>query len=202
ASPPPLPPSTRPSQPRYEPAPQPPPPSAHGPRRREVAVVYEEPPVRPFAVTFNPVALTLGRLSANLEFLVAPHHALVFSPNVLAFQFDRGGRYDLRSEALGFATSRSSSFGGELGYHYWWRWRGTLSGPFLGPSLLLGTVTNATVGTTTNAQAYWGLALDAGGQAVLPGGFTIGAGLGLGFVAMASQNALFPRLLVQLGWSF
>jgi hypothetical protein len=167
-----------------------------------VAVVYEEPPARPFAVTFNPVALTLGRLSANLELLIAPHHSLVLSPNLLAFQFDRGGRYDLRSEALGFATQRSDSFGAELGYHYWWHWRRTLSGPFFGPSLLLGTTTNASVGATTNAQAYWGAALDAGGQAVLPGGLTLGAGLGLGFVAMASQSAVFPRLLLQVGWSF
>jgi hypothetical protein len=164
--------------------------------------VYEEPAPRPFAITFNPLALTMGRLSANFEFLLAPHHAIVLSPNVLAFQVDRGGRYDLRSEALGFATEHSSNFGGELGYHYWWRWRQSLSGPYFGPSLLLGSTTNASVGTTANAQGYWGFALDAGGQAVLPGGFTAGAGIGLGFVEMASAEALFPRFLLQLGWSF
>ena len=54
-----------------------------------------------------------------------------------------------------------------------------------------------------NAQAYWGGAFDAGGQGVLPGGFTLGAGLGLGFVELASVVAVFPRLLTwQLGWSF
>jgi hypothetical protein len=167
-----------------------------------VIYVYEEPVARPVAITFNPVALALGRLSANVEVLLAPHHSLVLSPNVLAFQETHGGRYDLASEGLGFATQRSSSFGGELGYHYWWHWRRSLAGPYFGPSLLLGSVTNASVGSTTAAQAYWGAAFDAGGQAVLPGGFTLGAGVGLGFVELASIAAVFPRFLFQLGWSF
>jgi hypothetical protein len=167
-----------------------------------VIYVYEEPVARPVAITFNPAALVLGRLSANVEVLLAPHHSLVLSPNVLAFQENHGGRYDLASEGLGFATQRSSSFGGELGYHYWWQWRRSLVGPYFGPSLLLGSVTNASVGPTAAAQAYWGGAFDAGGQGVLPGGFTLGAGVGLGFVEVASVAAVFPRFLLQLGWSF
>jgi len=164
--------------------------------------VYEEPVSRPVAITFNPLALALGRLSGNVEILLAPHHSLVLSPNLLIFQEDRGGRYSLESEGLGFATQRSGSFGGEVGYHYWWRWRRSLVGPFFGPSLLLGSVTNASVGTTANAQGYWGAAFDAGGQGVLPGGFTIGAGVGVGLVDMAGVAAVFPRFLLQLGWSF
>ncbi|HEX3345097.1 MAG TPA: hypothetical protein VHS09_11025, partial [Polyangiaceae bacterium] len=96
----------------------------------------------------------------------------------------------------------SSSFGGELGYHYWWHWRRSLVGPYFGPSLLLGSVTNASVGPTASAQTYWGGAFDAGGQGVLPGGFTLGAGVGLGFVELESNGAVFPRFLLQLGWSF
>jgi hypothetical protein len=193
--PPPPPPSAR-----YEQPPPPPPPyRAH---RREVVYVYEEPVARPVAITFNPLALTLGRLSANVEFLLAPHHSLVVSPNIIAFQENRGGRYDLRSDALGFASERSSSFGAEAGYHYWWHWRRSLVGPYFGPSLLVGSVTNALVGNTTNAQPYFGGAIDAGGQGVLPGGFTLGAGIGLGFIEMASVDQFFPRFLLQLGWSF
>jgi len=154
------------------------------------------------AVTFNPLGLTLGRLSANVEFLVAPHHAFILSPNVLVFQEQRGGRYSLLNEGLGLATNASGGFGGEVGYHYWWRWRRSLSGPFFGPSVLLGSVTNAAVGPTNGAQTYWGFALDAGGQAVFPGGFTLGAGLGFGFVDLASAGAFFPRALLQVGWSF
>ena len=200
----PLPARPAPPPPRYEPAhPQPPPPRGYstGPRR-EVITIYEEPVARPVAITLNPAALVLGRLSVNVEFLLAPHHSLVLSPNILAFEEERGGRYALASEALGFATRGSGSFGGELGYHYWWRWRRSLVGPYFGPSLLLGSVTNASVGPTASAQAYLGGAFDAGGQGVLPGGFTLGAGLGLGFVELASVVAVFPRFLLQLGWSF
>ncbi|HEY3819997.1 MAG TPA: hypothetical protein VGL81_22685 [Polyangiaceae bacterium] len=190
-----------PPPPRYEPV-APPPPYGHPRRRRETIYVYEEPVARPVAVTLNPAALVLGRLSANVEVLLAPHHSLVLSPNLLVFQEGHGGRYDLASEGLGFATQRSSGFGAELGYHYWWHWRRSLVGPYFGPSLLLGSVTNASVGPTASAQGYWGGAFDAGGQGVLPGGFTMGAGVGLGFVEMASVAAVFPRFLFQLGWSF
>jgi hypothetical protein len=155
------------------------------------------------AITFNPLALTLGRLSGNFEVLLAPHHSLVASPNALVFGQDRGGRYNSVSQGLGFASHDSQSLGLELGYHYWWRWSHDLRGPFFGPSLLLGSTTNAVVNTAqTGAQPYWGAALDFGGQGVLAGGFTIGAGLGLGFIHMADANGIFPRFLFQLGWSF
>jgi hypothetical protein len=169
--------------------------------RREVVITYEEPS-RPVAITANPLDLALGRLSANVEILLAQHHAIVLSPNVLLFHVDRGGRYNLESEGLGFASPTSTGFGGELGYHYWWTWRHLLAGPYFGPSLLLGSVNGATVGAATGSQWYWGGAVDAGAQAVLPGGFTLGGGLGLGFVTMASTVGVFPRFLLQLGWSF
>lgn len=153
------------------------------------------------AITLNPLALTVGRLSANVELVVASHHSLVLSPNLIAFHEDRGGRDSVVSEGLGFATSTSRGIGSELGYHYWWRGGRSLAGPFLGPSVLVGSTTNASVGDTNGAQGYWGLAFDAGGQAVLPGGFTVGAGLGVGVVEMARADAVFPRLLFQLGWS-
>jgi|SRR5579859_738700 len=212
-----LPPPPPPPPPVAQPAPPPPaalppppagaehrpgPPAGH--RARE-AVVNEEPPppMRSTAITWNALALTLGRLSMNVELLFAPHHALVFSPNLLVFQIDRGGRYNFASEGLGFASPSSFGIGGELGYHYWWSaWHRALAGPWAGPSLLLGSTTLATVGSTTGAQVYWGAAIDAGGQAVLPGGFTFGAGVGLGFVAMASQAGVFPRFIAQAGWSF
>jgi hypothetical protein len=164
-----------------------------------VIVAYEE---HTASVTINPLALTLGRLSANLELLLAPHHALVLSPNALVFQVDRGGRYNLASEGLGFASPTATSFGGEVGYHYWWTWRHTLAGPFFGPSLLFGSVNGATVGPATGTQWYWGGAVDAGAQAIFPGGLTFGGGLGLGFTTMASAVGVFPRFLLQLGWSF
>ena len=132
--------------------------------------------------------------------MLAPHHALVVSPNLLLAQVDRGGRYSLVSEGFGFASSASSSFGVELGYHYWWPSRESLRGLFLGPSLLLGDTSESSV-DPSHAQGYWGVACDAGAQEVFAGGFTIGGGAGLGVVRMAGATALFPRFLLQIGWS-
>jgi hypothetical protein len=129
---------------------------------------------------------------------LAPHHSLVGSANVLLANLGRGG---LLAQGFGFAQSTSSGGGGEIGYHYWWYWRRELRGLFFGPSLLLGTTTQATVGDASSAQAYWGVAVDVGEQAVFSSGVTLGAGAGLGFVRMAGVEAVFPRTLLQVGWS-
>jgi hypothetical protein len=113
---------------------------------------------------------------------------------------DRGGRYNLVSEGFGFASSSSGGFGIELGYHFWSQSQRSLRGPFLGPSVLLGTTTQSSI-DPSRAQGYWGFACDVGGQEVFPGGFTIGGGGGLGVVTMAGATALFPRALLQIGWS-
>jgi hypothetical protein len=185
--------------------PPPPPPyrgSVRARRTVEDVVIVEPPAAYPVALTLNPLGLFVGRLSANLEVQLEPHHSLVVSPNVLVFHADRGGSDGLLSEGLGFAQRTSSSFGIEFGYHYWWRWSRMLRGPYLGPSLLLGSTTNAGVGDPTHAQTYWGLAFDVGWQEVTPGGFTAGIGGGLEFVRMAGAGAVVPRLLLQIGWSF
>ena len=150
------------------------------------------------AIALNPMPLPWGRLSGNVELLLLPHHAVVASASALFANADRGG---LLALGLGFAQSASSGAGGELGYHYWWYWRDVLSGPFFGPSLLFGVTSAATVGDPSHAQAYWGAAIDVGEQAVLAGGFTIGGGAGLGLIRMAGAGVVFPRFLLQVGWS-
>jgi hypothetical protein len=164
-------------------------------------VVEEPPPPLPVAITLNPLPLIWGRLSGNVEVQLAPQHSLVASPNLLVFNEDRGTPHAL-SNGFGFASPSSNGVGVELGYHYWWRWARSLRGPFLGPSVLLGSTSNAEVGDASHAQSYWGLAFDVGGQEVFPGGFTIGAGLGLGYIRMAGVDAFFPRVQLQIGWSF
>jgi hypothetical protein len=210
--PPPPPPPLEP--PEALPPPPPPAPSSATPRappphraplrrhRSEVVYATEETTRVPIGITLNPLDLALGRLSANVELQVAPHHSFVVSPNLLIVHVDRGGRYSLASEGFGFAARSSTGFGIELGYHYDWYGQRSLGGPFFGPSFLLGATSDASVGDPTQTQAYWGLALDAGEQEVLPGGFTIGAGVGLGFILMADAAAVFPRFLLQVGWAF
>jgi hypothetical protein len=202
---PPPPASPAPPPPRYAPRETPPPPPpyrARLARREEVVVVIEEPESHPLAITLDPLPLFWGRLSANVELLLAPHHALVVSPNVLVFNEDRGGSGALVSSGFGFASPTSNGFGVEAGYHYWPRGFRSLRGTYLGPSLLLGSTTDATVGDASHAQTYWGFAFDVGRQEVFSGGFTLGAGLGLGLVRMADVVRVFPRLLIQVGWSF
>jgi hypothetical protein len=165
--------------------------------------VYVEPPPphrRLLALTFDPAPLALGRLSGNVEALFAPHHAIIVSPNILVFQADRGGPTAFASEGFGFATRASSSFGVELGYHYYGQGRDALRGLFLGPSLLLGTTSASTV-DPSRSLGYWGLAFDVGDEEVLRGGFTLGGGVGLGVLRMSNTNAAFPRILLQIGWS-
>jgi hypothetical protein len=207
--------------PRYAPQPQPPPPPpvyrAHARRRAEDGTstaspergrslgvyVVEEPEERRVALTLNPLGLVWGRLSANVEVQLAPRHSLVVSPNALILPAERGmTAHSTVSQGLGFASRGSSSIGVELGYHYWWYWRSSLRGPFLGPSLLLGSTTQANAGDPTQSQTYWGMAFDFGWQEVLPGGFTIGGGAGLGLIHLADSTGVFPRVLFQIGWSF
>jgi hypothetical protein len=167
-----------------------------------VVAYVEPPPVHPLAITLNPVGLIDGRLSANAEVQLEPHHSLVVSPNALVFPVGRGGPKNVVSEGLGFASRTSQSYGIELGYHYWLQgWR-TLRGPFVGPSLLLGLTTDANVGDSAHLQSYWGVALDVGWQEVLSSGFTAGAGAGLELVRLGGSGGVVPRLLAQVGWSF
>ena len=195
------------SEPPARRAPQAPHPTPSRPRRE---VVYVAPPpstfrsrsdgdrARRLALTLNPLALPWGRASGNVELLLAPHHAIVASPNVLFANVDRGG---LLALALGFTQSASSGAGGEVGYHYWWYGHDGLRGPFFGPSLLVGVTSAATVGDPSRAQPYWGAAIDVGEQAILSGGFTIGGGAGLGLIRMGGSGVVFPRFLLQVGWS-
>jgi hypothetical protein len=164
---------------------------------------YAEEWYRPrwWAVTLNPVPLAFGRLSANLELDLAPHHALVLSPNVLFAGVGRGDPRTLLSDGFGFASTGSQSYGFEVGYHYWMRRRPALEGIFLGPSVVVGVTTQATVGDPSRTQAYGGAAFDVGYQAVVGPGFVVGAGAGAGLIHMSSTNALFPRLLFQIGWT-
>jgi hypothetical protein len=183
-------------------APPPPPVYRVGPHKVLDEPVYVEPQRNSIAVTLDPLDLVSGRLSANVEIQVQPHHAIIASANALIFDASRGGPHNVVSEGFGFATNLSSGFGVELGYHYWVDWARTLRGPFVGPSFLFGGTSQASVGDPSHTQPYWGFALDGGWQEVFASGFTAGGGGGLEMIRMAGTSAVVPRFLIQLGWSF
>jgi len=181
--------------------PAPPPPAPYRAARTD-SVVSAAPETHAIAVTLAPLGLVSGRLSASVEVQIQPHHAVIVSANALVFDASRGGPRSLVSEGFGFASNQSSGFGVELGYHYWVDGAPSLHGIFFGPSFLFGGTSMAQVGDPSNAQGYWGLALDGGWQEVFSGGFTAGAGGGLEMLRMAGTSAVVPRLLAQLGWCF
>ena len=119
-------------------------------------------PAQSIAFTWNPLGLYWGRLSANAELSIARHHSLVASPYALVFETDRGSRGAWISEGFGFASPSSLGVGGELGYHYWQGAAAPLRGFFVGPAVLLGTTSAASVGDPTHVQGYWGGAFDVG----------------------------------------
>ncbi|MGA7119644.1 MAG: hypothetical protein WBY94_06070, partial [Polyangiaceae bacterium] len=146
-------------------APPPPPspsPLRPGPRRHHTeAYLYESRRRRPVTLTLSPLPLAGGRLCVAAELLIAPHHAVFASPNLLFAEVDRGGRSSFVSEGFGFASTASGGAGIEMGYHYWSHARESLRGMFFGPSILLGDTSQSSV-DPSHAQGYWGLALDVG----------------------------------------
>jgi len=150
----------------------------------------------------NPLALVYGRVSANVEYLLAPHHALYLSPSILAWSANRGDPKSVIANGFGFASESSRGLAIELGYHYWIHWHRSLRGLYAGPALLLGNTSDATAGDPTHRQSYWGAAFDVGYQDVMPSGFTWGFGAGLEGLRMAGSTGFAPRLLGVAGWSF
>ena len=147
----------------------------------------------------------MSRISADFEIMLAPHHALVVSPNVTLhkFAFSRGDSpTSLFREGFGFADNDSSGVGAEIGYHYWTKRE--LEGIFFGPSLVLGG-TFPPGGSGVKTFGYIGGAVDVGYQYLFSNGFTLLGGGGImliGGTAAGTTVKAVPRLLFGVGWSF
>jgi hypothetical protein len=167
------------------------------------------------AVTINPLPLVAGRYGANLDVLPVPHHAVTTSLFVQTFPLGLLRRYIPEGFAVADPPAR---LGGEVGYRFYGG-KTAANGLFAGPSLVLMPIaypraTDAGI-EVTSFHAYGG-ALDVGVQAVTPGGFTIGGGLGVMALAYALPRSnvagieippiatprVLPRLLFAAGWSF
>ncbi len=162
------------------------------------------------AIQGNPLGAVIGRYSADLEYLLAPHHALHLTP--------------VGYFALPGVADQYFGYGAEIGY----RWYSGVDGPegfFLGGSVLVGSFTyvhTAQPGLpldvsddTTFAQV--GGAIDAGYQLVFLGNFAVGAGVGLSYTvdtesptfeagsrldSLLYGAGLRPRLLLSIGAAF
>ncbi len=168
-------------------------------------------PFKSVVLQGNPLGLIIGRYSADLEYLPAPHHALHFSP--------------VGYFALPGVADELVGFGAEMGY----RWYSGLNGAhgfFVGASFIalsLHYLHGALPGVPLDvpedtSYVELGGALDAGYQVVILGNFAAGIGLGAQYTADTTpptfeyQNhplhdllygsGLRPRVLLSLGAAF
>jgi hypothetical protein len=179
-----------------------PPPTPPPPQRRD-----PDPPPRTFepetarmtSIRLNPLPFFVSRLSVDLEFMLAPHHALVVSPSVTFHKFALH-RSDTIAYGLGYAADDSAGFGTEVGYHYWLRRH--LQGIYLGPSVLIGATLPPTPAKT---YGYYGGAFDVGYQYLFSNGFTLNGGGGILIINATPTGSIVraaPRFLFGIGWSF
>jgi len=183
--------------------------SLEGPARADE--LDEGVPFKSVAVQGNPLGLIIGRYSADLEYLPAPHHALHFSP--------------VGYFALPGVSDELVGFGAEVGY----RWYSGLNGAhgfFVGASFIamsLHYLHGALPGVPLDvpedtSYVELGGALDAGYQVVILGNFAAGVGVGAQYTTDTTQptfeyqnhplhdllygSGLRPRVLLSLGAAF
>jgi hypothetical protein len=162
------------------------------------------------ALQGNPLGVIIGRYSADLEYLPAPHHALHLTP--------------VGYFALPGVADQYFGYGAEVGY----RWYSGVDGPngfFLGGSVLVGSFTyvhTAQPGVPLDASddttfAQVGGAIDAGYQLVFLGNVAVGAGVGASYTvdtesptfeagnrtdSLLYGAGLRPRALLSIGAAF
>ncbi len=164
------------------------------------------------SVTANPLSLLLRRVGLNIEYLPVPHHGVMINP-----YFASGTASDDSSGTK--VETKAKGFGGELAYRFYSGSEGA-NGFFIGPGIILArsqlhSTRTAANGASSSADvsvfSYGGF-IDVGGQLVTRGGFTLGAGTGIGYVFSDVSNVatsrsvkvsgVLPRVLFTLGYSF
>lgn len=171
------------------------------------------PPRRVIAVEWNPVALFIDRLSANVEIAPADHHALVLAP--FYFNTSTAAFASVSDNVpVAHASQHFEGGGGELGYRYY-AGRGGLRGFFAGPSFILTRVAATDgAGGQTSLMTY-GAAVDVGWQALVADDWVVSLGGGGEYMftsqkvpdqqapaAYYANSGLHPRALAAVGYAF
>lgn len=170
------------------------------------------------ALTLNPIPFVVGRFGANLEVMLASHHALLASGFVQTYP---SAVMHLLVPQADMANLPSPLFGGEVGYRLYSGREGP-EGVFVGPSLVMMPFAYPHVGSDLRAEMVafetYGAALDVGAQAVVGSGLTIGGGIGVQYLAYSPPASIapppgasvpsypephvLPRVLLAAGWAF
>ncbi len=199
--------------------------NADAPPPVDVVLREAPPPHRTFTVEWNPLALFIDRVSADVVVAPGDHHALVVSPfytwsstTPYATGIDAAGKplVDAQGNAytLNVLSQSFKGFGGELGYRYYFA-KGGPRGFFAGPSVLLASITGTAGNGTETSFLDLGIAGDAGYEALVADAIAISVGVGVQYTfttksipdqqlpaSIYANNAFQPRLLLSMGYAF
>ncbi len=199
--------------------------AAEQPSPVDVALHDAPPPRRVVTIEWNPLALFIDRLSANVVIVPRDHHGLVLSPfytwaSTAPYSTQIDGQGNTLTDASGNPVTLNvlrqtfKGFGGELGYRYYFG-SGGPRGLFVGPSILLSSIT-ATAGNGSQTSFIdFGVAADVGFQALLADCVALSVGAGLEYsapsqsipdqqlpAAIVANSGVRPRLLLSVGYAF
>ena len=181
----------------------------------DVKIVDARPERRWVSIEVNPLPMiTIGRFGGNVVVAPLDHHAIVLSPFYASITTDPIFVYDDQGNGTQQPKQTFGGFGGELGYRYYAA-RGGPRGFFAGPSFLLEAITaTAYSGSQTSFLGY-GLAVDAGYQALVADTISVSVGAGAQYMftsksipsqqlpaSIYANERLYPRLLLSLGYAF
>jgi hypothetical protein len=199
-----------------------------------VDVVLNEapPPHRILTVEWNPLSLFIDRFSLNVVLVPGDHHALVLSPfytwaGTAEYSTGLDAQGNQLRDTTGSLTGTAGTpyvlsvprqtfkgFGGELGYRYYAE-RGGPRGFFAGPSLLIDSITATAYNGSQTSFLGYGLAVDAGYQALLADSIVVSVGAGAQYTltsksvpaqqlpaSIVANERLYPRLLLSFGYAF
>jgi hypothetical protein len=191
----------------------------------DVSLHDAAPAHRLLTVEWNPLALVIDRFSLSVVVAPRDHHALVLSPFYTwastagyATSIDANGNpitdANGNQVTLNVLSQTFKGFGGELGYRYYFD-RGGPRGFFLGPSLLLASITATAGNGSQTSFVDFGVAADAGFEALIADTVAVSVGAGVQYstpsksipdqqlpASIVANSTVLPRLLLSVGYAF
>lgn len=175
----------------------------------------DSPPARRWvAIELNPVALIIGKISANVILVPIDHHGIVLSPFFASTTTEPIYVYDAASNPTQLPQQSFTGGGGELGYRYYFG-RGGPRGLFFGPSLVIADFVSKAQNGDTKSYLAFGGAADIGFQALVFDRLSLSLGAGLQYLATSTtipqqqfpadvfaNSGLRPRALASIGFAF
>jgi len=184
----------------------------------DVVLPVEASPHRPVVLEWNPLPLFVAKASADIVIAPVDHHALVLAPfyvwpttaPLLVNQTDANGN----PLVVSIPAQAFTGFGAEIGYRYY-AGRGGPRGFFVGPSLIVASMTATAGDGSKTSYTDYGAAVDLGYGALVADRIALTLGLGAQYTrpshsippqqfpaAIYANEGVFPRLLVGVGYGF